>query len=336
MNRLRIVTESATNMSEPAAVAVAAPRPVALGTLKPRNAIGVLFSIGTLTVTLAGFWCAAQGSWPLWLVGQLLVAAALVEWFVLLHECGHRTLFHTRWANTVVGHLAGVFAAISFSIWKRIHGRHHKWTGWQDLDPTTEALTTRERAVWERRVVNICWRYWIPLFSVLYRLNNFWNLPRLMRLFPAVEVRRDIVCGAAAVGVVYTVTLAVFGPVALVQSIGPAIVIALIAEDILILSQHTHIPMEQSHGREVMPHPAQDQERYTRSLRLPQIASRLVLHFDAHELHHMYPFVPGYALHRIGYATMNEVSWWRWIAAARSVPGEVLLFQNRDETGFDL
>jgi hypothetical protein len=50
----------------------------------------------------------------------------------------------------------------------------------------------------------------------------------------------------------------------------------------------------------------------------------------------MYPFVPGYALHRIEYPTLNTVCWWRWIAAARAVPGEVLLFQNRDDSGFEL
>jgi hypothetical protein len=33
---------------------------------------------------------------------------------------------------------------------------------------------------------------------------------------------------------------------------------------------------------------------------------------------------------------MNEVAWWRWIPAARAVPGEVFFFQNRDGSGFDI
>ena len=37
----------------------------------------------------------------------------------------------------------------------------------------------------ERAVVNVCWRLWIPLFAAAYRLNNFWNVSRLLRLFPA-------------------------------------------------------------------------------------------------------------------------------------------------------
>jgi hypothetical protein len=32
----------------------------------------------------------------------------------------------------------------------------------------------------------------------------------------------------------------------------------------------------------------------------------------------------------------NEVGWSGWIARARAIPGEILLFQNRDESGFDV
>src|SRR5262245_30162899 len=322
-------------MNQPAPAA-APPRPAALGGLRPRNQTASWFVGGTAAATLIGIWCAAQPSALLWLVGQLLLSAALVEWFVLLHECGHGTLFSSRWANTLTGQLAGVFAGIPFPIWTRVHGRHHKWTGWQDLDPTTEALSPRQRAAWERAIVNVCWKYWIPLFSVLYRLTNFWNLPCIVRLFRSRGTRLAMLIGAAAVALIYAIAIVAVGPFVLLRTTGVALLLSLIVEDLLILSQHTHIPMTQSEGRDVRPYAAQDQERFTRSLRLPLMLSRLMLQVDAHTLHHMYPFVPGYALHRIEYATANETGWWRWIVEARSMPGEVLLFQNRDETGFDL
>jgi omega-6 fatty acid desaturase (delta-12 desaturase) len=334
MTRLAIVRSVPTSMVQPASAAP--PGPLALTGLRPRNLTAGGFVAVTVTATLTGFWCATQSSPLLWLAGQLLLAAAFVEWFILLHECGHGTLFGPRWANTITGHAAGVLAGMPFPIWKRIHGRHHKWTGWQDLDPTTAALTPRDRSAWARAVVNVCWKYWIPLFSVLYRLTNFWNLPRIMRLFPSREARVHMLIGAACAALLYAIAVAAIGPLALLRIAGVAVLLALMAQDILILSQHTHIPMGQSHGRHVTPHAAKDQERFTRSLQLPRLLSLSVLHFDAHELHHMYPFVPGYALHRIDYATLNTVCWWRWIAAARAVPGEVLLFQNRDDSGFDL
>ena len=64
--------------------------------------------------------------------------------------------------------------------------------------------------------------------------------------------------------------------------------------------------------------------------------SALVLHFDAHELHHMYPFVPGYYLRRIPYRPAHEIGWWRWVAGAKHMSGDVLLFENRDQSGWDL
>lgn len=79
-----------------------------------------------------------------------------------------------------------------------------------------------------------------------------------------------------------------------------------------------------------------EQEVFTRSLRFPAWLSAWLVRVDAHELHHMYPFVPGYRLSAIDYPTENEIGWWRWVRGAKRLPGEVFLFQNRDETGADI
>ena len=189
----------------------------------------------------------------------------------------------------------------------------------------------------ERFLINVCWRYWVPLFSVLYRLTNFWHLPRLRRLFRSKPgANRALTIDTAAMGAVYLSLVIVIGPAALIRTAGLALVLAFVVEDILLLSQHTHMPMALSHGREVQPHGALEQEPFTRSLRLPGWLSRMLLHFDAHELHHMYPAVPGYHLRQIPLAPQNEVSWSEWVPAARAVPGEVFLFQNRNQSGLDV
>ena len=71
-----------------------------------------------------------------------------------------------------------------------------------------------------------------------------------------------------------------------------------------------------SHGEPVRPFPTIEQEVFTRSLRFSAWLSALLLHIDAHELHHMYPFVPGYRLGGIAYETENEIGVWTWIAAS--------------------
>jgi len=255
---------------------------------------------------------------------------------VLLHECGHGTLFRDRLANVVAGHLAGVGALIPFESWRRVHGRHHKWTGWQDLEPTTAVLTPRPLSRLERAVINLCWRLWIPLFAAAYRLNNFWNVPRLVRLFPVPATRARVVVSVVATAGVYAAAVILLGPATTARLIFLSLFLSFIAQDILIVSQHTHVPMGLSHGQAVDPYPTLAQEPFTRSLRLPAWLSRALLHFDAHELHHMYPFVPGYRLGGIAYETENEIGVWTWVRRARAMPGELFLFHNRLETGADI
>jgi fatty acid desaturase len=132
----------------------------------------------------------------------------------------------------------------------------------------------------------------------------------------------------------YVALVIAVGPSALFRVAALGILISLAIEDLLLLSQHTHIPQHVSRGEAVEPFPAIEQEVFTRSLSLPGWISALFLHFDAHELHHMYPFVPGYHLHRIPYAPVNAIGWWQWVAASKRLRGEVLLFENRLDTGF--
>lgn len=284
--------------------------------------------------TAAAVWLSAAGGWLPWAVGQLILAAALVVWFSILHECGHRTLFRSRASNTLVGLTAGFLTLIPFRTWVRVHGRHHKWTGWQDLDPTTESLVPRPLTRVERLAINICWRCWIPLFSTIYRVENFWSPRRLSALFPRRSDRRAMRGNALIQLALYAALVVAVGPSALLRVVGVAIILSFIAEDLLLLSQHTHVPQNVSHGVHVAPVPAVEQEMFTRSLRLPAWISASLLHVDAHELHHMFPFVPGYHLHRIAYRPAHEVGWWTWVRSSKRLEGVVLLFQNRRHTGF--
>ena len=135
---------------------------------------------------------------------------------------------------------------------------------------------------------------------------------------------------------VYVVVFVVAGPSIVVRVAGVALLLALIAEDLLLLSQHTHIPQQLSNGEAVRPFPTIEQEVFTRSLVFPRWLSAALLHIDAHELHHMYPFVPGYRLGGVQYDTENEIGLWAWIRGARAMPGELFLFHNRLETGADI
>ena len=148
------------------AVANAEEKQIAWRHLRPRNRAGWMFTAIVSICTGAAIWLSLQGRLALWASGQALFAVAFVMWFVILHEAGHRTLFRSRVLNVLVGHLAGFFALIPYGSWQRIHARHHRWTGWQDMDASTASLVPRTLAWPERWAVNAAWFTGFPVPEV--------------------------------------------------------------------------------------------------------------------------------------------------------------------------
>lgn len=116
--------------------------------LAPSNVIGFAYTALATTLTVAASILAIQPIGFTWLLGQVLFALAFLEWFLIIHEAGHRTLFKHRLLNQLVGTIAGFFTLIPYSSWRHIHARHHVWTGWQDMDATTATLVPRKLANW--------------------------------------------------------------------------------------------------------------------------------------------------------------------------------------------
>jgi fatty acid desaturase len=300
---------------------------------KASNALGWVHSVGVAAITIGGAMIASAGTLG-WIAGQLLLALAFVQWFIILHECGHETMFRSSRLNSTAGRIASIFSLIPWKSWKRVHASHHRWTGWQDLDPTTASLVPRKLGSAERAFINTSWRFWLPAFSILYRVGNYWNLPRLRKLYPGKDQWQPLFLGAGCHVVVCAAGIYLLGAAWVVKTAGVGLLLALMIEDPLLLSQHTHIPQNVSRGKRVRPFGAFEQESFTRSLKFPAWISRYVLfNFDAHELHHMYPFVPGYRLREIPYTPVNEVHWWTWLKTVKGLRAEHFLFQNQNDSG---
>lgn len=314
--------------------------------LRSSNLVGGSYLLAATLLTALSLALALSAHTWIWLAGQFGLAVAMIQWFAILHEAGHKTLFRTSWLNRWSIHAAGLLACIPGDCWRLVHAKHHYWTGWQDLDMTTQTLVPRKLHRFERLVLNVCWRLWIPLPATLYRLNNYWNLPRLWKIFPRPRERRLLVLNIIGYLAVYLALGTLLGWGFVARTIGLGLLITMSLQDLLILSQHTHIPMELANSQTdphthntahpVKPFPPLQQEVFTRSLIFPQWFARLILlNVDAHSLHHMLPRVPGYHLHRLQHRkTANSIRWWKWVLRAKSIPGEILLFQNRDQTGF--
>lgn len=322
-------------IKDPASSPAPIPAAQTVDGLRPTNAAGLAYLTSGLALVGGGVLLAAQPSPLVWAAGQLLIGLGSLQWFCLLHEAGHGNLFRARALNRLAGHVAGFIALIPFPTWRLVHAGHHRWTGWQDRDSTTESLVPRDRGRLERHLANLAWRTWMPLFSIAYRWNNFWNVRRVEAFHSGrgTAARRAALAQLAA----YAALAAAVGPLHLLWLIGPGVLLGLAFQDPLILSQHTHIPMPTAGDEAVRPRLGTEQTEYTRSVAFPTwLGLGLLCGTGEHERHHAYPQVPGYHLHQVPWTPPRRVSAWQFLRGAKRLPGERFLFENSSTTEFQL
>lgn len=299
--------------------------------LKPKTRMGFLwFSFATLLASLSYF-LVTQGGWY-WFFGQFFLAWALVLFFVVMHECGHNSFFKSRKLNSFFGFVAGILSMIPFKAWQCIHWDHHVHTGYRDLDPTTVSTIQANVTATQRTFMNFCWRFWIPIFSLVYRVENFWNVKKLSKLYPK-QLKR--MCLEMIVVAVFWISIVlIYGIWPFIKDFGVAFFAAFVVQELVMLSQHSHIPWDLANGSQVTVKPFSQQGAYTRSaIASPLVSKFLFIHFDHHGAHHLYPQVPGYFLHKVNFIGENTVSFFQWVVKSKRMPADVLIYQNSNSTG---
>ncbi|MBA3899167.1 MAG: fatty acid desaturase [Bacteroidetes bacterium] len=271
----------------------------------------------------------------LFIAGQLLLGIFFFQCFILLHETGHYSFFPSKALNRLAGHIFGVFSFIPFESWVSVHNLHHKWTGWRDKDPTTEGTVSPKFSKPIKAIVNVSWKIGFPLFTIGYRLGNYWSHKKLKKYLNPDKLKKAYINQFLLVGIYFTLFL-FFGKWLLVH-LGIAYFISLMISDIIILSQHSHIEIPVSNGQEVKPISYQEQIPYTRSILFNKfIAKYLLLNFNLHELHHAYPGTPAYHLHKHLLKTPNARPFMQYILKAKKMSGEKFVFNTSKSTGIEV
>ncbi len=96
--------------------------------------------------------------------------------YVLLHDCGHRSLFKSSKLNELVGHLMGFGILIPHSLWQFIHDSHHKNVGnleQRAFNPEIWTLTKKEfmaAGFWKRTAYRFMRSRWTR-FSLTPTVN---------------------------------------------------------------------------------------------------------------------------------------------------------------------
>ncbi|GAP98085.1 fatty acid desaturase [Leptolyngbya sp. NIES-2104] len=118
-----------------------------------------------------GYWSIQAAPWFLLPFAWIFTGTALTGFFVIAHDCGHRSFAQRKWVNDLIGHIFMAPLIYPFHCWRILHNQHHNhtnkmdvdnaWQPWRtevydQLDPITKIAyeTTRGRFWWLASVLH--------------------------------------------------------------------------------------------------------------------------------------------------------------------------------------
>jgi len=295
---------------------------------KASNSLGFLFLLSPAIFVILGLYLSVSNSFGyLFICGQISLAIFFFQCFILLHETGHFSYFRSKLLNRLFGNFFAILSFIPFSSWVSIHNLHHKWTGYRDKDPTTEGTVSPKFSVPVKFLVNFSWLFFLPLFTIGYRIGNYWNIGKLKRHLHQHKLPKIYL--NIIFQIVFYVLLFYFFGTWILYRLMPAYVLSLMISDLFILSQHSHIEIPLSKGEAVKPIRFSEQVKYTRSILFYRnIGKYIYFNFNLHELHHAYPVLPAYHLNKVSEEMPNSVSFFSYLKDAKKMKGIDFIFST--------
>jgi acyl-lipid omega-6 desaturase (Delta-12 desaturase) len=99
----------------------------------------VLLSVSMVCV---GYFSLIIAPWFLLPLAWIFTGTALTGFFVIGHDCGHRSFAKRRWVNDLVGHLMMMPLIYPFHSWRIQHNYHHAHTNKLDEDNAWQPIST--------------------------------------------------------------------------------------------------------------------------------------------------------------------------------------------------
>lgn len=261
----------------------------------------VTIGIELALLAVAGVFLVTVAEFTLWYwAGVVFIAISCFRCFVLLHECGHYTLFRTRILNDLAGLVLSPICLMPYIPWRNVHVQHHRWVGIIDKDPTQAHLLKLKD---ERSIMNglfkVVWMVWLPVPWIKFVLQVFWA-------YPYRELTkgnwRDGVAGAGSLLVCvvpHLLAVSFWGAKYYLLTVVPILILYYMFFENMNLPQHTGLfPYLSTTVPNPLPYRKQDS--ITRSTALPSpLAMVLAYNFNLHIEHHLFPSVPWYRLQTV-------------------------------------
>lgn len=254
-----------------------------------------------LAAAIAVIWSKFAHSLPK-LLTIPLISIFLFRNFGLMHEAVHGVASKNRKINDLIGVISAGFCLLSFDTWRKAHLEHHQWSGNIDKDPVMSMV--KIFPLWPKpvqKILSLGWRAWMPILSILQHsvfwslsIRYFFRMPKTFLGFTSLLFPIALLSGAFSML-----------PWSIVAStLVPAIALYLIFTEVVNAPHHLGLP----HFRGEEKLPLWNQFLCARTCIYPRWLARfVVLNFNYHTAHHMFPRAPWYQLDEIHAFLMAEL-----------------------------
>jgi fatty acid desaturase len=223
-------------------------------------------------------------------VSIVSLSALCFRAFSMMHEAVHGTISKNRRLNDWAGLIYGSICFLPFVQWRDIHLLHHVWSGNVEKDPVRRlTLIFRGKPILLTRVMEFFWPTWIPAAAVAQNYV-FWS--ECILRFDRKKGRLTFL--SVAMPVLLWGAVFLFSPLVITALvIIPSIVAYLALVEMVNFPHHTDLPQYEGETKFSL----WDQGKTARSCFYPKLFERYVLlNFNYHIEHHMYPTLPWYQL----------------------------------------
>jgi omega-6 fatty acid desaturase (delta-12 desaturase) len=263
-----------------------------------RSIVQLLVTAAALALLWLGMWVSLGHGYWITLLLAVPAAGFLLRLFVIQHDCGHGSLFRSRFANDLTGRIIGVFTLTPYDYWKRTHAAHHATSGNLDRRGVGDinTLTVREYLALSRwrRLAYRAYRHPLVLFGIgpIYLFILKHRLPLDMPLRSGVW--RNLLATNAGIAALTAALALLVGPVEMLKLQAPIVLLAASAGIWLFHVQHQ---FEDSYWRRdgswsFYQAALQGSSYYC----LPRALQWLTAGIGLHHIHHLCSRIPNYRL----------------------------------------
>jgi omega-6 fatty acid desaturase (delta-12 desaturase) len=243
---------------------------------------------------LAAAWLAQDGGVLRQAGAILLCTFALLHCYLIHHECVHKSVFARDRYNVLLGQWLGFILVYPFFARRRSHMLHHAWAGHLERDPSNARARARLKALSprQRKALDLLWRTWFPFLALNERIG-LWRTSLSDHDGSRSAQRERASAVVALLGYVIAALACACVPALarFLSSYLAALVLLLVCEELINLPHH--ITAETVSTKQAL----WQQANVTHSCAyVPFWSSAVLLHFNLHTAHHLFPTLPWTAL----------------------------------------